>query len=84
MSQGEERRSGGSYSEQHSIFSNHDLVSIICPNHLLSFPSLSLYIICTQTMMHQQLIMEVVSQLNRTFTPDPKLIKKRIEDLIDR
>ncbi|MEW5307923.1 MAG: hypothetical protein WDW36_010291 [Sanguina aurantia] len=35
-------------------------------------------------LQHQQLIMEVVQQLTRMFKPDFKLIKKRIEDLIQR
>ena len=33
---------------------------------------------------HQQLVIEVVQQLSRMFKPDIKMIKKRIEDLIDR
>ncbi|KAF8660575.1 hypothetical protein HU200_057600 [Digitaria exilis] len=33
---------------------------------------------------HQQLVMECVEQLGRTFKPDFKAIKKRIEDLITR
>ncbi|KAF9591384.1 hypothetical protein IFM89_004069 [Coptis chinensis] len=33
---------------------------------------------------HQQLVLECVEQLNRMFKPDPKIIKKRIEDLITR
>jgi len=35
------------------------------------------------TLSHQQLVAEVLSQLS-FFRPDPKLIKKRIESLIDR
>jgi cullin 1 len=31
-----------------------------------------------------QLVLEVVSQLQRSFQPDIRLIKKRIEDLISR
>jgi len=38
----------------------------------------------TQVLQHQQLVMEVVQQLTRSFKPDFKLIKKRIEDLITR
>lgn len=37
-----------------------------------------------QILQHQQLVMEVVQQLSRSFRPDFKLIKKRIEDLIQR
>ncbi len=37
-----------------------------------------------QALQHQQLVMEVMQQLNRMFTPDFRLIKKRIEDLIER
>ena len=37
-----------------------------------------------KAMQHQQLVLEVVSQLSRMFKPDFKLIKKRIEDLIAR
>jgi cullin 1 len=33
---------------------------------------------------HNQLLMEVHQQLSRTFTPEVKMIKQRIEDLIDR
>jgi cullin 1 len=36
-----------------------------------------------KTLAHQQLIAEVLAQLS-FFKPDPKLIKKRIENLIDR
>lgn len=32
---------------------------------------------------HQQLVLECVEQLGRTFKPDFKVIKKRIEDLIE-
>jgi cullin 1 len=35
-------------------------------------------------LQHQQLVLEVVQQLNRMFQPDFKLVKKRIEDLIQR
>jgi len=37
-----------------------------------------------KVLQHQQLVIEVVQQLSRTFNPDFKLIKKRIEDLISR
>lgn len=37
-----------------------------------------------KAMLHQQLIMEVVAQLQRMFKPDIKQIKKRIDDLIGR
>ncbi|KAK9809634.1 hypothetical protein WJX73_009175 [Symbiochloris irregularis] len=37
-----------------------------------------------KTLNHQQLIMEVVQQLTRMFQPDFRIIKKRIEDLIER
>ena len=33
---------------------------------------------------HQQLVLEVVTQLTKMFKPDFKIIKKRIEDLISR
>jgi hypothetical protein len=36
-----------------------------------------------QTLAHQQLVAEVLSQL-AFFRPDPKVIKRRIEGLIDR
>lgn len=36
-----------------------------------------------KTLSHQQLLAEVLAQL-AFFRPDPKLIKKRIESLIDR
>jgi len=35
-------------------------------------------------MGHQQLVLEVSKQLMQHFKPDPKEIKKRIEDLITR
>lgn len=37
-----------------------------------------------QLLQHQQLVMEVVSQLQRMFKPDLKLIKRQIESLVDR
>eukprot|EP00271_Cylindrocystis_brebissonii_P012999 TRINITY_DN32537_c0_g1_i1.p1 TRINITY_DN32537_c0_g1~~TRINITY_DN32537_c0_g1_i1.p1 ORF type:complete len:749 (-),score=177.31 TRINITY_DN32537_c0_g1_i1:795-3041(-) len=37
-----------------------------------------------KTLGHQQLVMECVEQLGRMFKPDFKVIKKRIEDLIQR
>jgi cullin 1 len=37
-----------------------------------------------KVLQHQQLVMEVVGQLQRMFKPDFKLIKKRIEDLVNR
>jgi cullin 1 len=37
-----------------------------------------------KVLAHQQLVMEVVQQLSRMFKPDFKLIKKRIEDLVQR
>jgi cullin 1 len=37
-----------------------------------------------KVLQHQQLVLEVVQQLSRMFTPDFKLIKKRVEDLIGR
>lgn len=37
-----------------------------------------------QVLQHQTLVMEVIQQLQRMFKPDLKLIKKRIEDLIQR
>ena len=37
-----------------------------------------------KVMMHNQLVMEVISQLNSRFKPDPRIIRKRIEDLIVR
>jgi hypothetical protein len=37
-----------------------------------------------QVMMHNQLVMEVINQLNALFKPDPRVIRKRIEDLIVR
>jgi len=37
-----------------------------------------------KVLQHQQLVLEVVQQLSRMFTPDFKLIKKRVEDLISR
>jgi len=36
-----------------------------------------------KTLLHQQLVLEVVQQLSRMFKPDFKLIKKRIEHLIE-
>lgn len=33
---------------------------------------------------HQKLVLEATTQLMRHFKPDPKQIKKRIEDLIAR
>ena len=35
-------------------------------------------------MMHNQLVMEEINQLNALFKPDPRVIRKRIEDLIVR
>jgi cullin 1 len=35
-------------------------------------------------LQHQQLVLEVVQQLQRMFRPDLKLVKRRIEDLIQR
>jgi cullin 1 len=35
-------------------------------------------------LQHQQLVLEVVQQLGRMFRPDLKLVKRRIEDLIQR
>ena len=35
-------------------------------------------------MQHQQLVMECMQQLQKMFKPDFKMIKKRIEDLINR
>lgn len=37
-----------------------------------------------KALQHQALVLEVVAQLSRMFKPDFKLIKKRIEDLIQR
>lgn len=37
-----------------------------------------------KVLMHQQLVLEVVQQLQRMFKPDFKVIKKRIEDLVSR
>ncbi|KAG2490035.1 hypothetical protein HYH03_011500 [Edaphochlamys debaryana] len=37
-----------------------------------------------KVLQHQTLVMEVIQQLQRMFKPDLKLIKKRIEDLIQR
>ena len=37
-----------------------------------------------KTLEHQKLILEASNQLIRHFKPDPKQIKKRIEDLIAR
>ena len=37
-----------------------------------------------KTLQHQQLTLECVQQLQRMFKPDFKLIKKRIEDLVQR
>jgi cullin 1 len=37
-----------------------------------------------RTLQHQQLVLEVVQQLSRSFRPDLKLVKRRIEDLIQR
>lgn len=37
-----------------------------------------------KVLKHQELVMEVIQQLTRMFKPDMKLIKKRIEDLIQR
>jgi hypothetical protein len=37
-----------------------------------------------KTMNHQQLVADVSAQLMRYFQPDPKEIKKRVEDLIAR
>ena len=37
-----------------------------------------------KTLDHQKLILEASNQLLRHFKPDPKQIKKRIEDLIAR
>jgi cullin 1 len=37
-----------------------------------------------KSLEHQKLVLETSTQLVRHFKPDPKLIKKRIEDLIDR
>lgn len=37
-----------------------------------------------KVLQHTQLVLEVVQQLTRMFRPDLKLIKKRIEDLIQR
>ena len=35
-------------------------------------------------MMYQQLVLEVVQQLQRMFRPDIKMIKKRIEHLVEQ
>ena len=37
-----------------------------------------------KSLEHQKLILEASTQLMRHFKPDPKQIKKRIEDLIAR
>jgi hypothetical protein len=37
-----------------------------------------------KTMDHQRLVLEVSQQLTSHFRPDPRQIKKRIEDLISR
>jgi len=37
-----------------------------------------------KVMMHNQLVLEVINQLNALFKPDPRVIRKRIEDLIVR
>ena len=37
-----------------------------------------------KTLDHQKLVLEASNQLLRHFKPDPKQIKKRIEDLIAR
>ena len=37
-----------------------------------------------KTLDHQKLVLEASTQLMRHFKPDPKQIKKRIEDLIAR
>eukprot|EP01023_Acetabularia_acetabulum_P005424 TRINITY_DN12210_c1_g1_i1.p2 TRINITY_DN12210_c1_g1~~TRINITY_DN12210_c1_g1_i1.p2 ORF type:complete len:101 (-),score=23.71 TRINITY_DN12210_c1_g1_i1:206-508(-) len=37
-----------------------------------------------RVLKHQQLVVETVQQLKRMFSPDFKLIKKRIEDLVAR
>jgi len=37
-----------------------------------------------KTLKHQELVLEVVSQLSRMFKPDFKMIKKRIDDLLAR
>lgn len=36
-----------------------------------------------QALLYQQLVMEVVQQLTRMFKPDIKMIKKRIEHLVE-
>ena len=42
------------------------------------------YFCALQTMMYQQLVLEVVQQLQRMFRPDIKMIKKRIEHLVEQ
>ena len=37
-----------------------------------------------KSLKHQELVLEAVHQLSRMFKPDFKMIKKRIEDLIQR
>ena len=37
-----------------------------------------------KVLQHSQLVVEVVAQLQRSFKPDFRIIKKRIEDLIAR
>ena len=37
-----------------------------------------------KSMQHQQLVMECMQQLQKMFKPDLRMIKKRIEDLINR
>ena len=37
-----------------------------------------------KTMEHSQLILEVTKQLSSRFMPNPSIIKKRIESLIER
>ena len=37
-----------------------------------------------KVMMHNQLVLEVINQLKSLFNPDPRVIRKRIEDLIVR
>ena len=44
---------------------------------------LTLVLHCSQALLYQQLVMEVVQQLTRMFKPDIKMIKKRIEHLVE-
>lgn len=39
---------------------------------------------CDECFCCPQLTMEVITQLSRMFQPDPRMIKKQIESLIDR